>query len=154
MNDIVRNTTKALESFETRKASMECFFRFADAVRWYERRAREVNKAVMSRVIDAWVRMMCPFVPHTCEELWEGLGKEGFASSAEWPKTVPKEIDPRLERMEDVVKRTLEDMSSIIAIVRKNPKEIRIYVAPNWKHVLHNRILATAGSAKDLLLIF
>ena len=33
----------------------------------------------------AWVRMMSPFTPHVCEELWAaGLG-EGYASLADWP---------------------------------------------------------------------
>ncbi|MBQ8578637.1 MAG: leucine--tRNA ligase [Clostridia bacterium] len=32
-----------------------------------------------------FVRILCPFAPHLCEELWAWLGGEGFASLAEWP---------------------------------------------------------------------
>ena len=32
------------------------------------------------------VRLLCPFAPHLCEEIWEALGNEGMVSVAEWPK--------------------------------------------------------------------
>ncbi len=31
------------------------------------------------------VRLLCPFAPHICEEIWEKLGGKGFCSLAEWP---------------------------------------------------------------------
>ena len=33
-----------------------------------------------------FVRILCPFAPHICEEIWETLGNEGFASLAAWPE--------------------------------------------------------------------
>ncbi|MBR5447774.1 MAG: leucine--tRNA ligase, partial [Clostridia bacterium] len=44
------------------------------------------------------VKMLCPFAPHLCEEMWEMTGGEGFASLAEWPaydeaKCVDSEIE-------------------------------------------------------------
>jgi leucyl-tRNA synthetase len=150
-NRITGETTKALESFETRKASLECFFGFSDAVRWYERRAAEPNSAVLKQVLDVWIRLMSPFVPHMCDELWEGLGRKGFASASQWPKADPKAINPRLGRMEDLVRQTSEDIASILRIVKKRPREVRIYVAPNWKHVLHNKILGMASSPDSII---
>ncbi len=32
-----------------------------------------------------FVRLLCPFAPHLCEEMWEALGNDGFCSLAEWP---------------------------------------------------------------------
>ena len=32
------------------------------------------------------VRLLCPFAPHVCEEIWEQLGGEGFCSVAKWPE--------------------------------------------------------------------
>ena len=32
------------------------------------------------------VRLLCPFAPHLCEELWEKLGGEGLCSLAAWPQ--------------------------------------------------------------------
>ncbi len=33
-----------------------------------------------------FVRLLAPFAPHICEEIWESIGGEGFVSAAEWPK--------------------------------------------------------------------
>lgn len=30
-------------------------------------------------------RLLCPFAPHICEEMWERIGGKGFCSVAEWP---------------------------------------------------------------------
>ena len=32
------------------------------------------------------VRLLCPFAPHICEEMWETIGGEGYASLAAWPE--------------------------------------------------------------------
>lgn len=34
----------------------------------------------------ALVRLLSPFAPHLCEELWEALGGEGLAQESEWPR--------------------------------------------------------------------
>lgn len=33
-----------------------------------------------------FILILCPFAPHLCEELWESVGGEGFASLAKWPE--------------------------------------------------------------------
>ncbi len=33
----------------------------------------------------ALTRILCPFAPHICEEMWEKLGEKGFCSTAAWP---------------------------------------------------------------------
>lgn len=31
------------------------------------------------------LKLLCPFAPHLCEEIWESFGGEGFVSVAQWP---------------------------------------------------------------------
>ncbi|HET9362298.1 MAG TPA: leucine--tRNA ligase [Vicinamibacterales bacterium] len=40
---------------------------------------------VVAEALDALVRMLAPFAPHTGEELWERLGHRGGLSAARWP---------------------------------------------------------------------
>ena len=45
-----------------------------------------------------FVKLLCPFAPHLCEEIYESLGGKGFCSLAEWPaydeaKTVDSTIE-------------------------------------------------------------
>ena len=45
-----------------------------------------------------FVRLLSPFAPHICEEIWEGLGNKGFCSVAEWPKyDEAKTVDSTVE---------------------------------------------------------
>ena len=46
----------------------------------------------------ALTKLLCPFAPHICEEMWEKLGMNGFCSTAPWPAydealTVDNEIE-------------------------------------------------------------
>ena len=48
------------------------------------------------------LRLLCPFAPHLCEELWEQEGFEGLCSLAAWPeydeeKTIEDTIDIALQ---------------------------------------------------------
>ncbi|MBR5313909.1 MAG: leucine--tRNA ligase [Clostridia bacterium] len=45
-----------------------------------------------------FAKLLCPFAPHLCEEIYESLGEKGFCSLAEWPtydeaKTVDSTIE-------------------------------------------------------------
>ena len=33
-----------------------------------------------------FIKLLCPFAPHLCEEMWESIDGEGFLSLSEWPK--------------------------------------------------------------------
>ena len=49
-------------------------------------------------MLTVFIKLLCPFAPHLCEEIWETLGNEDFLSLSEWPKydenkTVDKEIE-------------------------------------------------------------
>ena len=36
--------------------------------------------------LSVFVRLLCPFAPHLCEEIWQQIGGKGFCSLAEWPE--------------------------------------------------------------------
>lgn len=40
-----------------------------------------INKEDLTIVI----KLLCPFAPHLCEEIWETIGGEGFLSLSDWP---------------------------------------------------------------------
>jgi leucyl-tRNA synthetase len=48
-------------------------------------------EAVPRSVAETFVRLLAPFAPHVCEELWERLGKETSVAFADWP-----DFDPEL----------------------------------------------------------
>lgn len=42
--------------------------------------------SLTSGELNVFIRILCPFVPHLCEELWESIGEKPFASLAPWPE--------------------------------------------------------------------
>ncbi len=45
-----------------------------------------------------FIRLLCPIAPHICEELWEGIGGQGFCSLAKWPEyDEAKTVDSTIE---------------------------------------------------------
>jgi leucyl-tRNA synthetase len=59
---------------------------------------RDETRFVMREAIEALVRMLAPFAPHTSEELWELLGHEGGLAAASWPG-----FDPEVAKADEVV---------------------------------------------------
>ena len=33
-----------------------------------------------------FIKLLCPFAPHLCEEIWETIGGEGLLSLSQWPE--------------------------------------------------------------------
>ena len=36
--------------------------------------------------LKALTKLLCPFAPHICEEMWISLGEKEFCSTAKWPE--------------------------------------------------------------------
>jgi leucyl-tRNA synthetase len=53
---------------------------------------------VVAEAVDALVRMLAPFAPHTGEELWEMLGHKGGLSASTWPS-----FDAEVAKAEEIV---------------------------------------------------
>jgi len=132
----VRAATEALESFETRKAVQHAFFSMMQDLRWYMKRARQPDARahMLKRVLDVWLRLLAPFTPHLCEELWERAGGSGFISAAPWPKVEEGLTDRGAELIESYIVRVLEDVGKILRARKvEKPERVCLYVAQDWK---------------------
>ncbi|AEC52563.1 leucyl-tRNA synthetase [Pyrococcus sp. NA2] len=138
LNKAIKGTTEALEEFKTRTAVQWAFYSIMNDLRWYMRRTEgrddEAKRFVLRKLADIWVRLMAPFTPHICEELWEKLGGEGFVSLAKWPEPVEEWWDEKVEQEEEFIKSLIEDIKEIIEVAKiENAKRAYIYTAPEWK---------------------
>jgi len=130
-------TTEALESLQTRRALQSAFYHMINDIRWYQRRG---GRNRLREVLDVWVRLMAPFTPHVCEEIWEELGK-GYVSLAGWPMPDPVLIDEEAEMAEDLLERTLGDVEEILRVTNKTPTKVTLYTAPEWKRIMLKQAL-------------
>jgi leucyl-tRNA synthetase len=131
----IARTTKALELFQTRQALQECFYGMEADLRWYRTRMGGGSRPgpAARALASAWVRLLAPFIPYTCEALWEALGEKGPIAFAPWPEADTGKFRPDAELSEELLVRTVEDIGSIVKILPITPTEIQILVAPVWK---------------------
>ncbi len=48
--------------------------------------------------LEVFVKLLAPFAPHVCEEIWEAVGNSGFVSMAKWPEwDESKTVDATVE---------------------------------------------------------
>jgi leucyl-tRNA synthetase len=141
LNMRMRDATKALEGFQTRKALQESLFLFKKDIDHYFHRIegmddeisrKEIGK-VLVHILNVWIRLMSPFVPHAAEELWSTHGGEGFASEASWPQYDSDLIDEKVQKSEEIVQELANDINEIKNIIGVKPSKVHIYVAPEWK---------------------
>ncbi len=50
----------------------------------------ESEKLAVSEAIESLVLILSPAAPHTADELWRGLGRNGFTYGADWPAADPE----------------------------------------------------------------
>jgi leucyl-tRNA synthetase len=59
---------------------------------------RSETICVVREAVEALIRMLAPFAPHTAEELWESLGHSGGLAATTWPA-----FDPEVAKAEEIV---------------------------------------------------
>lgn len=138
LNRAIQESTKALEEFRTRTAVQWAFYNILNDLRWYLRRTEgrddEAKRSTLKKLAEVWVRLMAPFTPHICEELWEKLDGEGFVSLARWPEPVEEWRNEIIELEEDYIRELIDDIKEIIKVAKlEDAKKAYIYTAEEWK---------------------
>ena len=144
LNQHVKASTEALEGFQTRKALQESLFLLKKDIDHYLYRVNHLLDKkdpaviyVLSTVVETWIRLLAPFTPHSCEELWSKYGGEGFVSSAEWPEADESFISPEIEKSEELVQNLIKDINQIKKMVGDEAEKVHLYLAPDWKWDLY-----------------
>ena len=144
LNEHIKMSTEALEVFQTRQALQESLFLLKKDVDHYLYRVKHIIDDkdpaviyVLSTVLEAWIRLLAPFTPHTSEELWANYGGEGFVSEASWPEYSEELVSVEIEKSEELVENIIKDIAHIKQMVGDEVDKIHIYLAPDWKWDLY-----------------
>ena len=144
LNQHIKKSTEALEVFQTRQALQESLFLLKKDVDHYLYRVKHLMDSqdpaiiyVLSTVLEAWIRLLAPFTPHTSEELWTTYGGEGFVSEASWPEYDESSVSVEIEKSEEFVQNVIKDITQIKKMVKEDISKVHIYLAPDWKWELY-----------------
>ncbi len=142
VNMRINDATEALEGFQTRKALQDAFFLFKKDIdhlfyriehQTEDEEAMKEIAEVLVYVLGVWIRLMVPFVPHGCEELWNKYGGSGLVSITTWPEYHAKMVDESVQKGEEIVHGLSQDINEIKKVINIKPEKIHVYVAQKWK---------------------
>jgi leucyl-tRNA synthetase len=137
----IEGVTKNIEVLKTRTAVENALFGIWNDFRWYARRRGSMKARMTLDALATWVRLLAPFIPHICEELWERMGNKGLISEAEWPECTASLLNPSAEESETLIRSALEDTLAILRATGVTPRKIHYYTAAKWKWAVYRRAL-------------
>ena len=100
-HDTIRRVTADIEQRQQLNTAVSAMMELVNELYAFAATAsteRQETRQVMREAIEALVRMLSPFAPHTCEELWERLDYPDGLTQAPWPQ-----FDPEVAKAEEVV---------------------------------------------------
>jgi leucyl-tRNA synthetase len=146
----IKEVTESIEELKTRTALQVALFEVWNDLRWYIQRKGNTDALALAEVVKVWIKMLAPFAPYLCEELWSQTGEAGFISTAPWPKYDEGKVDFSAEEQENLVNDMIEDTLNILKATKIAPKRLVFYTAASWKWQVYLKILekSLAGEAK------
>ena len=143
----LKKATKYLDAMRLREYAKIVLYDLPNAYRKLKGRASKNEiMAVNEQVVEKWIKLISPLLPHMAEELWEKLGKKTFVSLEPWPSHEESKIDPTAEAIEEVISKTLKDIDEIRKISGiKYPKKIILFISPPWKYEIYRLVLEGKG---------
>jgi leucyl-tRNA synthetase len=148
---VVERATESLEALRMRDALNHSLFLLEQDIQWYLKRCKALGIGpdgdALRKVVSVRVRLLAPYMPHVCEELWERMGNGVPVSISQWPEVDGSLVDPTSESIEEVVKGVYEDVKEILRATGRTPRLICLYRAAEWKWRVHEA-LRTAGEKR------
>jgi len=137
----ISTVTENLENMKTRTAIENAFFETWNDFRWYTRRKGSTNSKALNEALSIWTRLVAPFAPHICEEIWNKMGEKTLVSTSPWPKYDERKLNVEAEESENLVRNVLDDTQNILNATKISPKKIYYYTAAQWKWEVYTNAL-------------
>jgi leucyl-tRNA synthetase len=144
----IGEVTESLEQMKTRTALETALFETWNDFRWYIHRKGSAEARILKDALEIWLKLLAPFAPHLCEELWGEMKEKNFISLAEWPKMNEDCVNTKSEAEESLVKNVIEDTLNILKATKVTPKKICYYTASSWKWKVYQKMLETSKHQK------
>jgi leucyl-tRNA synthetase len=150
----IAQTTCSMDCLRVREALHNAFFALQQDLSWYFKRRGNYctdpkTRSAVKYSLGCMIKMMAPFAPHLCEELWERFGNEGFIATAAWPASDNSLISETAEVMEDYLKGVVADGGEIVKVTCLVPSKIFFYTSPDWKWEVYLKLLSLLEGGAD-----
>ena len=131
LQNCVKGATENYESMKFRSGVQYSIFQLFNELNYYIERCGKIkncNKNVLKECVSTVIRLIAPFTPHISEELWNKLGYKNLISLGPWPAFDEKNIDKNILELENIFKKTQEDLNQVLKLAGKK-KHAYLYFA-------------------------
>ncbi|MGC9180997.1 leucine--tRNA ligase [Thermogladius sp.] len=142
---LVKAGEEAVEAHQVRDYVQNVFFNVLNLIDRY-RDMRGFLPCDVKYVLQDWLKVLNPVIPHLTEEMWSRMGGGGFLSTSSWPSGYEAYFDDAAEALINEVERVVEDVKNILGAVGRKPREVYVIVASQWKR----RVLELAMKGLEL----
>ncbi|VVB81442.1 Leucine--tRNA ligase [uncultured archaeon] len=152
LNSSIRDAGKAMEETMFRTALSRGYFDLQRHLKWYQRRtAGQMNRELLSKIIEAQTLMLQPFTPHLCEEIWFKIEKQGLIANEKWPSYDESKINLQLEQAEALMVQVIDDVGQVLKLAKVDrPAMITLFVAQDWKAALYRKLKDLLANTRDV----
>ena len=142
---IILETTSAIEKFRIREALHNILYLMDNDLQWYHKRKLAKNKSIgnnyLKEFFETRIKLLSPFAPFFCEEVWEIMGNHSFISIDQWPEADDSKIKLKSEDNERLIQNIILDIQKITKVTKIVPKRIMIYTSSTIKCILYKKLL-------------
>ena len=142
---IILETTSAIEKFRIREALHNILYLMDNDLQWYHKRKLAKNKSIrniyLKEFFETRIKLLSPFAPFFCEEVWEIMGNHSFISIDQWPEADDSKISLKSEDNERLIQDIILDIQKITKVTKIVPKRIMIYTSSTIKCILYKKLL-------------
>jgi len=142
LQEQIKKTRDHLEVVETRSAFQVAYHETLHFVKWYLNRRGSIGPAYHETLVTI-LKLIVPFVPHFCEEVWESLGNDSFISLEAYPEKDENRMNEEAERSEKFLRELVDSIKNLYSfLIEKKgeaaPSKIQIFVSPSWKYLMYD----------------
>lgn len=140
------------ENLRIREAFVSILYEFLNDITYHERRtSTEETLEVIKFISEDWIKLLTPATPHFCEEMFEKINKDEFASLSKYETETSKYINKEIEEIEEIVENIIS-LASKQKETKKitNPKKLTIIQAKDEKFNLFNDIKEQLNKTKNI----
>jgi leucyl-tRNA synthetase len=145
LQHVILETTSAIDKFRIREALHNILYLMDNDLQWYEKRKLAKNKAISNKYLREFfeirIKLLSPFAPYFCEEIWEMMGNHSYISLVQWPEINQPRISLISEDNERLIQGVIFDIQKITKVTKIVPKRILIYTASTIKSKLYRKLL-------------
>ena len=133
--------TASLDELKTRTALQTALYEVWNDLRWYVQRKGNTVSKTLIEAIKIWLKLLAPFAPFTCEEMWNRAGETEFISLAQWPQFNIERLNLVAEETENFITDLIFDTLNIFKATKIVPKHVYVYTAATWKWRVYLKLL-------------